>query len=308
MKQVTLVLGAGGPVGHAFHAGMLRALADGLEWDPRAAHRVVGTSAGAQVAALLRAGMSADDLSARVMGHAMTEAGAAVARHWTRPEQDHEELGPAPAYEPASREYLRRVLRRPWTIRPGPFFSALLPRGRVCLEPQRQGLRNLFGDEWPEEQLWITAVCLHSGERVAFGREGAPEVDVGTAVASSGSVPSISIPVAAAGRHFVDGGMASATHLDLLHDVEEDGIVVVSSPLSMIPPMRILLALEVRRLQAAGKHVITLEPTGTASAAMGWNPMDTQRAARVAEATYDEVRAALESPRLQRALTGPQRR
>ena len=50
--------------------------------------------------------------------------------------------------------------------------SALLPRGRVCLEPQRQGLRNLFGDEWPEEQLWITAVCLHSGERVAFGRLG----------------------------------------------------------------------------------------------------------------------------------------
>jgi NTE family protein len=48
-----LVLGAGGQVGEAFHRGVVRAMTDrGL--DPRAAEVVVGTSAGAVVAASLR--------------------------------------------------------------------------------------------------------------------------------------------------------------------------------------------------------------------------------------------------------------
>ncbi|MCZ7678960.1 MAG: hypothetical protein M5U28_09490 [Sandaracinaceae bacterium] len=70
--RVTLVLGAGGPVGHAFHAGLLRALSQALGWDPREAELVLGTSAGAQVGALLRAGMSADDLAARAAGEPLT--------------------------------------------------------------------------------------------------------------------------------------------------------------------------------------------------------------------------------------------
>jgi predicted acylesterase/phospholipase RssA len=57
--HVTLVLGAGGPVGKAFHAGVLRALAERCGWDPRAATVIVGTSAGAHIGALLRVGMPA---------------------------------------------------------------------------------------------------------------------------------------------------------------------------------------------------------------------------------------------------------
>jgi NTE family protein len=45
---VTLVLGAGGPVGSAFHAGVLRALAESCGWDPRRAELIIGTSAGAR--------------------------------------------------------------------------------------------------------------------------------------------------------------------------------------------------------------------------------------------------------------------
>ncbi|HZO16597.1 MAG TPA: hypothetical protein VFB62_25150, partial [Polyangiaceae bacterium] len=63
--RIGLVLGAGGPVGHAFHAGVVRALHESISWDARDAAVVVGTSAGAQVGALLRAGMSADDVAAR---------------------------------------------------------------------------------------------------------------------------------------------------------------------------------------------------------------------------------------------------
>ena len=63
--RVAVVLGAGGTVGHAFHAGVLAALHHELGWDARHADLVVGTSAGSVVAALLRAGLPAADLARR---------------------------------------------------------------------------------------------------------------------------------------------------------------------------------------------------------------------------------------------------
>ena len=62
--KVAVVLGAGGTVGHAFHAGVLTALHDELGWDARRADLLVGTSAGSIVASMLRAGMPAADLAA----------------------------------------------------------------------------------------------------------------------------------------------------------------------------------------------------------------------------------------------------
>lgn len=63
--HVTLVLGAGGPVGKAFHAGVLRAIAERCGWEARAADVIVGTSAGAHIGALLRM-----DWEARWLEHA----------------------------------------------------------------------------------------------------------------------------------------------------------------------------------------------------------------------------------------------
>src|SRR5690349_19155028 len=57
--RVGLVLGAGGVVGHAFHAGVLAALEDVAGFDARDADLIVGTSAGSVVGALLRAGFRA---------------------------------------------------------------------------------------------------------------------------------------------------------------------------------------------------------------------------------------------------------
>ena len=63
MPRIGLVLGAGGAVGHAFHAGVLAGLAEEIGWDARDAEVVVGTSAGSVVGALLRAGLTARDLA-----------------------------------------------------------------------------------------------------------------------------------------------------------------------------------------------------------------------------------------------------
>ena len=58
MASVGLVLGAGGVVGGAYHAGALAALAETAGWDARDAEVIVGTSAGSIAAAALRAGLS----------------------------------------------------------------------------------------------------------------------------------------------------------------------------------------------------------------------------------------------------------
>jgi NTE family protein len=300
-KRITIVLGAGGPVGHAFHSGLMKALADGVAFDPRDAHLVIGTSAGAQVGALMRAGMSGHDLSARVTGEPMSDEGHAVAQHWNRPSHDAPPLDAPRPYRPGSTRYLQHVLRRPWSARPARVVSALLPEGRVCMKQQVAGLQRVFGHEWPERALWITAVCLHSGERLTFGREGAPKTDVGTAVAASGAVPSVCVPPEVDGRPLVDGGMHSPTHLDLLEDTDAD-VVLVSSPLSMISPMRFLLGKEVRRLRARGKRVVVFEPEGEALSAMGRNPMDVTRAPEVARATHRAMLRRLERPSTRRIL------
>src|SRR6476646_10475234 len=61
--RVGVVLGAGGAVGHAFHAGVLAGIADATGWDARDAEVVVGTSAGSIVGALIRADISGPDLA-----------------------------------------------------------------------------------------------------------------------------------------------------------------------------------------------------------------------------------------------------
>lgn len=291
-KRVGLVLGAGGPVGHAFHAGVLSALGDVAGWDARTADLVVGTSAGAQVGALLRAGVSARDLALRASGGHPVDGGHSVLRHYVRPCTKSPDPSLPRSSRPSSMRYFASALRAPSRLRPGRIVSALLPPGRVRLEPQADGLRNVFGGEWPERDLWITAVHLDSGERVAFGAPGAPSIDVGTAVTCSGAVPSVHAPVLWEGKRYVDGGMASATHLDLLLEKDLD-VAVVSAPLSMFSTMRTLLRREVRRLERR-MAVWVIEPRGEVLSIMGKSPMDLDRAARVAPAVHRALRDEME--------------
>jgi NTE family protein len=80
MPRVAVVLGAGGTVGHAFHAGVLTALGEELGWDARRADLLVGTSAGSIVAAMLRAGMSPGDMVRRANRLPLSPDGAEVVR------------------------------------------------------------------------------------------------------------------------------------------------------------------------------------------------------------------------------------
>ena len=167
-----------------------------------------------------------------------------------------------------------------------------MPAGRVRLDAQAEGLRQLFGDDWPDRETLITAVELDSGERVAFGSSEAPRIDLGTAVSCSSAVPGVYRPVEWQGLRYVDGGVASGTHLDLLHDRPLD-LVFASSPLSMFGPVSALYALERRRLERR-MPVLTIEPTGEVLAAMGRNPMNVARAPAVVRAAFEATQRTLD--------------
>jgi NTE family protein len=289
---VTLVLGAGGPVGRAYHAGVLRALADACGWDARAAELILGTSAGAQVAALLRGGVTAADLYARVTGDGWPDA---------LPNGDG-----APRW-PASPLYLRRLLRRPWLFRPGRLIAAALPEGRADNRPLGTLFDELHGADWPAQPLWIPAVHLDTGAPVIFGRADAPAIDVGTAVRCSSAVPWLRRPVVVAGERYVDGGIASATHALAIAEPGRPTLALVSSPLSRFALQRLLLRAELGALARRGIRAFTFEPDREVAAAIGYNPMDPRRAPRVLELAYRTTLTRLrhrDAAPLTRALSG----
>jgi NTE family protein len=315
MPRIGLVLGAGGEVGHAFHAGVLAAFADVTGWDARDAEVIVGTSAGSIVAALLRAGLSPTDLAARVAGASVSEAGrhllapadAANAHLRPIPTRPTRRLGMPTMSAPGA---LVRAAFPPWNARPGTLAAAALPAGRVSTEVISAGLRPLF-DGWPDAPLWINAVELHTSRRVTFGRDLSHDVDVATAVAASCAIPAFFAPVEVDGVRFVDGGAHSPTNADLVAGIALD-LVVVSSPMSIARNAlrvaadqparrynRLTLAREAKRVRDTGTPVITFQPTTDDLGVMGLNAMDPSRRADAAARVELLARAASESADVQ---------
>src|SRR5690349_5218831 len=145
MPGIGLVLGAGGEVGYAFHAGVLAALADVTGWDARSAEVIVGTSAGSIAGAVLRAGCSPADLAGRVTGGAVSDH---ARRLLERADEANDRVRPIPARSPrrglptmSAPGALWRAALQPWNARPGSVAAAALPEGRVSTEVISAGLR-----------------------------------------------------------------------------------------------------------------------------------------------------------------------
>jgi NTE family protein len=316
MARIGLVLGAGGVVGHAFHAGVLTALAEETGWDPRGAELIVGTSAGSGVAAMLRAGLPAPDLFARATDGALSAEGEAVSARAGLPS------APLPVARPglaltagmAAPSRLLAAARRPWKVRLGTVAAAVLPAGQVPSELVAGPLRPLFGDAWPEAPLWICAVALDRGRRVVFGRSGAPVASVADAVAASCAIPGYFRPVTIGGTRYVDGGAHSPTNLDVVVGRPLD-LVIVSSPMSSsrgaprpAPDVaarrlfRLYLSREAAAVRRTGIPVVTFQPSAEDQAVMGYNAMDPNRRGAVAEQVRNTARRRLREPALQRSL------
>lgn len=299
MPSVGVVLGAGGLVGAAYHAGVLTALAD-AGFDVRDADIIVGTSAGAGIAATVRAGFPPGELARRALGqHLSPEAARFVERTGGPPSFD---LRPPPRTRPLRPASPGLVLRSP--MNPVKALTGLLPTGTVPTDDIGARIEALYLDTtWPDRPTWICAVDLDRGDRVVFGRDDV-EVPIGLAVRASSSIPGFFQPVDHGGRRFVDGGVHSPTNADLLvdHGVE---LVVVVSPMSATtsglaaarPSARPLharrLAAEVAALRRAGIEVLTFQPTPADVVVMGRNSMDAGRRAATTTAALDSARARL---------------
>src|SRR5919107_736586 len=127
---------------------------------------------------------------------------------------------------------LWHAVRRPWAVRPGALASSLLPPGQVGTDLIARSVQHLHGHAWPERDLRITAVRARDSQRVVFGAPGAPEVDVGTAVAPPCAIPSYFAPVVVDGEAYVDGGFHSPSNADVVLADRPD-LVIVSSPMTV---------------------------------------------------------------------------
>lgn len=303
-RRVGLVLGAGGPVGHAFHAGVLAALADN-GWDARDAAVIVGTSIGAVTGALLRAGVSPSDLYSRVTTGKMSaegEARAGGARTWALMACDLQR-NRTPIGRPASLRLLGHLARRPSRTRAGLLLAAITPGGTVPTSDMAAAVDRILGGSWPSPPLWVCAVDLDNGERVILGPEHGPAVDVGTAVAASIAVPAVFEPVVVHGRRLVDGGLHSPANADVLADaLDRIDTVVVSAPMGIGGwagrvgtdiPGRFLnhwtTEKELRRLRDAALPVTVLEPGPSELGVMHYNAFDLTHRDEIARRAYAAV-------------------
>jgi NTE family protein len=229
--RVGLVLGGGGAIGAAYHAGALAALENDLGWDPRRAEVIVGTSAGSIVGALLRRGVAASDLAALTVGTELLDLRTKVV----------DSLRQRPVLPPMS---VMNMLRAPHLPAPSTMvglarmaasrrrlplgaLSVLLPEGREIVLSHLTFLEEVVGDDWPEEKLLIAAVRRRDLHRSIFGsRPSRPPLS--TAVAASCAVPGYFADVSVNGAAYIDGGVVSATNADALEHEQVDVAVVVS--------------------------------------------------------------------------------
>ncbi len=281
--KLGLVLGGGGLVGMGYHAGALQAL-DDLGFDVGAADLMVGTSAGSVMAAYMAAGWKPTDFFEYAHG-----------RHpdvQKDPEDPKEQM--RRVFSPLSKSPVDRVRRsvgsayavassRGYVKRlgggqPGRNLQRAFPAGLYSTEETRRRLHEDLPLEWPERSLYLCAVDLYTGERIAFGHPAAPEATLPDAVLASTSIPGVFPPVKIGDRRYVDGGVSSATSLDLATDhgcelilciaplgYRSDGVTTARDP-KMWAPMfvRSLFARSLRRevlsARERGSEVLVVRP------------------------------------------------
>jgi NTE family protein len=282
-----LVLGAGGTVGAAWMSGVLAGIRDETGIDFRACEHLVGTSAGAIVAADLLAGVEP-----RAPGGAHAAAPAAAG-------DDGEALPSREAADPAGssgaddrngeRSPLAGALRlaggavrvaaqplvpfalslaRPATARVRAAALARIEPPSATLD----GLRERIAGHGLRFDGRLRVVCLEreTGRRVVFGAPGAPPASVAEAVQASSSVPWTHRPVRIGAHEYVDGGLWSPTNLDAapaLRDTRVLCLAPTAGPLGARPrhpafqaAATAALTLETLALRRRGTHVEVVAP------------------------------------------------
>lgn len=251
-----LVLSGGGVTGIAWELGIIAGLAaEGVDVTA-AADLVVGTSAGAAVAAQVTSGEPLDALVARQRTPADESKEIAA-------ELDLEVL--MSIFATLADESLGPDERR------ANVGAAALATETVSEAARLEAIAaRLPSSEWPDparHRVVLTAVDAASGAFTTFdATSGVALVD---AVAASCAVPGIWPPVTIGDRRYIDGGVSSTSNVALAEGYDQ---VLVLAPMN--PALMPGQASELEAVQRTGSHVILVQADADALAAMGDNPLD----------------------------------
>jgi NTE family protein len=311
------VLGAGGILGGAWLTGGLYALADEFGWDPGSADQIVGTSAGALVGSLLAAGVPPWFMVA----HSAGETFEGLTGPDGRPASEADRAGggtlrfdrAALPLGPGSLRMALTALSNPLRHTPLQLLAGWLPAGMVSTESIRDTVRRATAERWvPHPSFWAVACDYRTAKRVPFGRVDTPTADVADAVAASCAIPGFFRPVQIRGRPYVDGGVCSASSLDLLAGSGLD-LAICMTPLASrhrvggAHPLDRLgdatrgangrrLGHEAKKVRSYGTEVVFIQPGAEDLAVMGRNLMSPERRHLVIETAAHTVVEQLRGP------------
>jgi NTE family protein len=251
-----LVLGSGGLAAIAWITGLLAGLADAGQ-DITGADVIIGTSAGANVAAQLGSGLGLDELFARQAEPALQTAEIPSVL-------DVRKFGAQLAGYLAATSSAGEARRRA-----GAFALA----AHTVPEAARRAViaSRLPSHEWPARRIRLVAVDCESGALQVF--DSGSGVSLVDAVAASSAGPGSWPPVTIGGRRYMDGMVRSPDNADLAAGAAR---VTVVSPLGLDSPVASPLPLRetAARLRAGGADVTVIEPDEASRAAIGANPLD----------------------------------
>ena len=272
-----------------FHLGVLEGLRQSGLIEPTSAGRVVGTSAGALVAASLVDGVSTraflDALAASAPSGLLREIQNARTSGADLPSETHLTPGVAQVSS-GSRAPIVRVAG----VVPGIMPTNAMGRLPIAVS-----------ETW-DERLWITAVRVRDGATIVFGRD-LHGMTPGMAIEASCAVPLMFQPKEIGNERYVDGAVASTTHADLLSDDGHD-LVVVSAPMTRSggglrrATARRQVRAEVDRLKQGRCRVLVLAPNAEVVREARGYPMRHREArwAIVEAATRQTVQAVRQMP------------
>jgi NTE family protein len=280
-----LVLGGGGILGEAWMSGFLAGAQHSSGVDFREANQFVGTSAGSIVAAHLANGIEprvpqepVHRAQADVMDRGILIAGVVRAlQAWVTA------LYPITGRATAASATVGALARAA--------LLAGLPTGTRSLQNLSEEYLAALGSRF-DPRLRVVAVDRHTGRRVAFGvRPGAPDATLIDAISASCAIPGYFTPVQIAGRQYVDGGVWSATNIDVATVRRGDRILCLTPTtvltMSRWPPVRAVATawqlatmLEAASVRRRGATVTVIAPDARSAHALGENLMDARRLER----------------------------
>lgn len=299
------MLGGGGITGAAYEIAALMAIRMATDWDPNQADVVVGTSSGSFVAALVRnealvldslvlQSDEREDVAERIRAHVFSKNASASVGRWMR-------YGIVPGVK-----------------NPGLTMFLGSP-ARYSSTGIGEWLTTQIGDEaansWPAKPTAVVAYEIQSGTRTAFGTDGAPEVGLADAVSASSAIPLVFKPYEIGEGLYVDGGVSSGTHADLVlgHSEPLDLVLVIAPMAAETQRARALfhekmfdrvglkaLKHEIHKIKGAwpDADVVTLYPSPSVQNTMRPNPMDSSRAVATFMRTLISMKRTLARPHI----------